>query len=695
MAFINRELSWIEFNQRVLDEARRPELPLLERLKFLAITASNLDEFFQVRVGGLTMVRRSGSRSTDIAGLTASQQITLIRRRVVEFTATQYDLLNDELLPALRKAGIRILPMRELSPNQKVQVAAYFTEMAFPLLTPLAIAPDSPEPVLPPLQLLIACRLEDLDDEISRHVIVPVPENLPRFIPIQSGNGDSFVLIEDLIQSYLEDLFPGESVGASAPIRITRNSDIAVQEEDSIDLAGDMEDVIAARRFGDTVRVEVSAGTPRDLLRLVQEVTASGPSELYRVSGPLGLSDFMELVSLRGYRRLRYPDWPPQASPLVDPNTSIFDLVKQRDILLHHPFESFEPVLRLLEEAAADPQVLAIKQALYRTADESRVIQALIRAAESGKQVTALVELKARFDEARNLERAERLQRSGVRVVYGVRNLKTHAKVTLVARLEDGRLRRYVHLGTGNYNEATAQLYTDISYLTARPEYGSDASLFFNAVSGRSKLVRLRKISPAPNHMKGRILELIAGESGRASRGEPARILAKMNSLQDPDIIDALYKASRSGVEINLNIRGICCLQTGTRKSARNIRVVSIIDRFLEHSRIFYFHQGGEPVVYISSADWMTRNLEKRVELLIPIEDSLSRRRLIRILEAAFRDNTHAHEILENGTSHRIPTPKGQKRFRFQEALYRQAVKASKARQHERATTFQPHRPPQ
>ena len=693
MSFINRELSWIEFNQRVLEIAKEDGKPLLERLKFLAITASNFDEFFQVRVGGLTMQRRSGSRKSDIAGLTPTQQITAIRKRVLTFVADQYALFNEILLPGLAERGIRLEKVAELPPAQTVQAGSYFSDFVFPLLTPLSIEEEGPAPDLPSLDIIIACRLQADDQGTSRHALIPIPSKLPRFVPLSSGSGDSFVYIEDLVRHYAHELFPGETVVSSAPFRITRNGDIAVQEEDAIDLAGEMEEVLTARRFSDTVRLQVSPGTPRDLLRLVQDITGSGPSQLYRSNGPLALADFMQLAFLPGHDKQRDPDWPPQSSPLVDPGVPMFEQIAQRDILMVHPFESFEPVIRLLEEAADDPQVLAIKQVVYRTAKDSRVIKALIRAAENGKQVTVLVELKARFDEERNLARAEALLNAGVQIVYGVKGLKTHAKITLIARNEDGHLKRYCHYGTGNYNETTARLYTDVSYLTARPDYGADASLIFNAVTGRSKLVRLKKLFPAPTHMKRRLIELIDAEAARAKHGEKARIMAKVNSLQDPEILKALYAASRAGVEILLNVRGICCLKTGKRKEARNIHVVSIVDRFLEHARIFCFHHGGDPEVLISSADWMKRNLDKRVELLVPIEDKASKRRLIRILEDCFRDNTNAFVINTDGTSTRLSPQPGRRRFRLQEHLYKEAVKAAKARQRVRATTFEPHRP--
>ena len=400
----------------------------------------------------------------------------------------------------------------------------------------------------------------------------------------------------------------------------------------------------------------------------------------------------MELAFLPDFDHLRDEDWPAQNSPAITPGASMFETIASGDVLLFHPYESFDPVIRLIEEAAVDPDVIAIKQILYRTARHSRIIDALIKAAENGKHVTALVELKARFDEARNLTRADELQRAGAQIVYGVKNLKTHAKICLILRRESGHIRRYVHLGTGNYNETTSRLYTDLSYLTCKAEYGNDASLLFNAVTGRSKLLRFQRLIPAPSAMKPRLLDLIAGETERAKQGLPAKIIGKTNSLQDPDIIAALYTASEAGVEILLNVRGICCLIPG-EKFSKNIEVVSVIDRFLEHARLFYFHQGGDPQVFIASADWMTRNLEKRVELMIPIEQKTIKRRLIRILETFFKDNQNAYHILPDGTSQPITPKKGEKPFRAQELFYQQAKRTAKAREHERSMTFEPHVP--
>lgn len=693
--FINRELSWLEFNQRVLEEAQREDLPLLERLKFLAITASNLDEFFQVRVGGLILMRRSGRTKRDFSGLTPNQQLTAIRRRVLKMIEDQHKLFGGELRPELAKAGIRCLSLGDLSPEQSDLVAAFFDDSVQPLLTPLAIIDEAEPPILPALQLMVACRLTDLASGKVRNVVIPVPEGINRRVSVDDARGSSFVLIEDVIAKHAGILFPGERLTSTTHFRVTRNGDIAVQEEDAIDLAGEMEEVLTARKFSDTVRLEVPAHVPRHLLQMIRSVCACGTAETYRHPGPLALGSFMDLAFEPGFDNLRPDEWPPQPSPAIAPDASMFETIERGDVMLFHPYESFEPVLRLVEEAAGDPDTLAIKQVLYRTASQSRVIDALIRAAENGKNVTVLIELKARFDEARNLHRADELQRAGVQIVYGVKGLKTHAKICLVVRRENGRLKRYVHLGTGNYNESTARLYTDISYLTARPEFGSDGSLFFNAVTGRSKLLRFRALVPAPTEMKPRLLELIASETERAKRGEPAKILAKANSLQDKDIILALYRASRAGVEIKLNIRGICCLKTGDRASAKNIEVLSIIDRYLEHARIFYFHQGGDPEVFISSADWMGRNLDKRVELMVPILDRVIRRRMVRILERFFRDNTQAWTILPDGTSRRLATPSARKRFRAQEYFYRQAAQAAEDQEFERATTFEPHLPPE
>jgi polyphosphate kinase len=690
----NRELSWVEFNQRVLNEALREDLPLLERVKFLAITASNLDEFFQVRIGGLMAMKRGGIKKPDLSGLTPTANLNALRQRIQRMSDEQYTLFNQSLIPALRKASILALEMNDLNHEQAAQALNTFEDQISPLLTPLAVDLNDQPPALPALQMVIACRLTETESETTRFALITIPDSINRLVPINAGsNTFAFVLVEDLVAAHAEQLFPGEKVAATTAFRVTRNGDIAVQEEDATDLADEMEEILSARRFADTVRLEIRADAPKDLANMIQKVTAASSAEIYRIAGPPGLASFMDLVFIADFDHLRDTDWPGQSSPSIVPGSSMFETIASGDLMLFHPYESFEPVLRLLEEAASDPDVIAIKQVLYRTAKKSRIINALIKAAENGKHVTALVELKARFDEARNLDRADELQRAGAQIVYGVKGLKTHAKICMIVRRESGHFRRYVHLGTGNYNETTSRLYTDISYLTCKADYGNDASLFFNAVTGRSKLLRFQRLVPAPTAMKPMLLDLISGEAERARQGLPARIMAKVNSLQDPDIIAALYDASRAGVEIKLNIRGICCLKPGDPKHSKNIEVISVIDRFLEHARIFHFLQGGDSEVYIASADWMTRNLEKRVELMIPIAEPALKRRLIRILETYFNDETQASRILPNGNSIRLTKPTRGKGLRAQEHFYQQAKKAAKAREHERAMTFEPHRP--
>ncbi|MDX1679468.1 MAG: polyphosphate kinase 1 [Akkermansiaceae bacterium] len=692
--FINRELSWLEFNQRVLNEAFSEDLPLLERIKFLAISASNLDEFFQVRVGGLMAIKRSGAKTRSASGHTPTQCLNEIRKRVLRMFEDQYQLLNTSLLPELGKAGIHLLDPDKLDAKQIDRLSQVFDQQIQPLLTPLAIVEDESASRVPAMQVVIACRLRDPEKRSQRHVLIPIPDTVNRFIAVGSEeDGLCLIRIEDVVALHAAQLFPGESVAATTCFRITRNSDIVVDDRESINLAGEMENALFARRFSEASRLEIESEAPRDLQRIIRKITQSGPRETYTADGPLGLANFMELAFLEDFDHLRSPEWSPQPSPAITSGESMFDTIAEQDLLLHHPYESFEPVLHLLEEAAQDPDVLAIKQVLYRTAKKSRIIDALIQAAENGKNVTVLVELKARFDEARNLERADELLRAGAQIVYGVRDLKTHAKILMIVRREQDSLRRYVHLSTGNYNETTARLYTDLSFLTCRPEYGHDASLFFNAVSGRSKLLRFQRLIPAPTEIKPTLIELIDGEAERAKQGLHASIMAKINSLEDQDIIQALYRASRAGVEIQLNIRGICCLKTGDKRYSKNIQVVSIIDRYLEHARAFYFHHGGDAKVYISSADWMTRNLEKRVELMIPIETGPIKKRVIRILESCFKDNVQAYEILADGSSRRIRRKRGAKAFRLQERLFKEACKAASDHDHQRAMTFEPHVP--
>ena len=690
--FINREISWLEFNQRVLDQGMRKELPLLERLKFLAISASNLDEFFQVRVGGLTLMERSGKGKRDLTGLTPTEQLERIRTRTQVMVQKQYALMNDELLPLMREAGIAPVCMAELNEAQRSSLELVFTQQVAPLLTPLAIEEAHP-PVLPNLSLIIALELATPGEDIPRLVAVTLPDSLPRRIHAACLEQDGYVMLEDLASTCIGQLFEGERVLNCTVFRVTRNGDIAVQEEEGADFAWEMGQVLVARKFSDCVRLEIPEDAEEGFAARIAEVLGAHETGIYRVPGFLRLVDFGRMAAEPGNDALKVEPWTPCYPAGVDPALSMFDNITQGDILINTPFESYEPVVKLVEEAAEDPDVLAIKQVLYRTAQNSRFVAALCRAAELGKQVSVLVELKARFDEGHNLAQAEQLQRAGVQVIYGVKGYKTHAKALLVVRRENGTLRRYCHLGTGNYNEDTARIYGDISLLTCDEALGADTSQFFNCVTGLTQVKRFRKLQPSPALMKGRLLELIHAETERARRGEEAGVMAKMNSLNDEEMMRALEEAAEVGVEIRLNVRGICCWVPGTERGRAHTRIVSIVDRYLEHARIFCFHNGGEPLVYFASADWMSRNLDRRVELLTPIEEKKLACRAMEILEACFRDNTQAFLILPDGTSSPVVPGPGETPFRMQEYLQHQAKKHARTRERNSRTLFEPHRP--
>ena len=693
--FLNRELSWLAFNERVLAEAARAELPVLERVKFLAITASNLDEFFMVRVGALQFLREQGRRVKDPSGLTPTQQWEQIQQRATAFVERQYEILNDELLPLLREKGIRRLNPSELTPAQRTHLEAYFSEHIFPVLSPIALDDDKPRVSVPALQIALLCKVQsEAEGKMTqRLVLFTLPSNLPRhvLVPEVESGLHAYLNLEDLLSVFLHLYFPSEKVTASARFRISRNSDIAVDDESSFDLASEMEDILEARLQSPAIRIEIEDGAPRDLVKSIRDLCGAKTAQVYTVPGELDLRAYFVISGLSGFEDLKVEPWDSQASPQIEPGESMFDAIKRGDILLHHPYESFDPVMQMIEEAAADPNVIAIKQILYRTAKNSRIISALIRAAQAGKHVTVLVELKARFDEARNLERAEELLNAGAQIIYGVRGLKTHAKVCLVMRREAGHLVRYMHFGTGNYNEATSKLYTDISYLTCRQNYGSDASAFFNTVTGRSRFVHFERISMAPFGLRERLLSMIHSETERARQGEEAEIMLKMNALEDRKMITALYEASQAGVTVRLNVRGICCLRPGVKGLSENIRVVSIIDRYLEHARIYHFRQGGRPVIFISSADFMNRNLSKRVELLVPVEDKEAKKRLTHILETHFADTSRGRVLKQDGTW-APPAANAAKALRSQEIFAKEAAKRIRQR-NQAPDVLVPHRP--
>lgn len=690
--YINREISWLEFNQRVLDQAYRKELPLLERVKFLSISASNLDEFFQVRVGGLMLLRQSGKYAADSTGLAPTEQLERIRTRASNMVADQYMLMNRELMPLMQQAGISPLPISELTETQYAALEEHFLNNIAPLLTPLAMEVERP-PMLPNLHIILALELSEPDSDATRIVTVVLPETLPRRVHSAALGRDGYVLLEDLVKEFISHLFPGEPIVHSSVFRVTRNGDIAVAEEEGGDFAQEMEAVLVARKFSDCVRLELPADTPPDFAQRIADLVGADEFSTYPVQGALQLVDFGRLAYDPGNEHLKMEAWTPVPSPAVDPNMSMFDNIALGDILIHNPFESYEPIVRFVEEAAKDPDVLAIKQVLYRTARNSRFVAALCRAAEAGKQVTALVELKARFDESRNLMQAEQLQKAGVQVVYGVKGFKTHAKITLVVRRENGTLRRYCHFGTGNYNETTAGLYSDLNLLTCNENLGADASQFFNSITGLTRFMRFRSIFPSPGMMKKRLLELIAAETERARRGESAIIQAKMNSLNDKQVMRALEKASQAGVRINLNVRGICCWTPGTPQGQVRTRIVSIIDRYLEHARIFTFSNGGSPLVYIASADWMGRNLDRRVELMVPIENRDLADRVRSILDACFNDTAQAYVIRPDGTSVPVVPPARSKPFAMQQHLQEQAQQSARTREQAAKQTLEPHRP--
>ncbi len=692
--FFNRELSWLAFNERVLDEAAREDLPVLERAKFLAITASNLDEFFMVRVGALQFLREQGRRAKDVSGLTPSQQWDQIHDRASAFIARQHELLSQRIVPILHQKGIRRMFPAELTPAQRSHLEEHFLEHIFPVLSPIAI--EEQVPSIPALQINVLCGLEVPATEggtSQRLVLVSVPGSISRHVTVPDAEGaqHAYVNLEDVLDVFLHHLFPGEKVIATARFRISRNSDIAADDENVSDLVSEMEGILDKRLQSSAIRIEIQEGARRDLVSAIRTMCEAAKAQVFTIPGELDLTSYFAIAGLPGFDDLKVDAWQSQTAPQIEAGDSMFEVIKRGDLLLHHPYESFEPVVKLIEEAAADPNVIAIKQILYRTAKNSRVVAALIKAAEAGKQVTVLVELKARFDEARNLDRANELLNAGAQIIYGVRGLKTHAKVCLIMRRESGHLVRYMHFGTGNYNEATSRLYTDISYLTCRADYGSDASAFFNTVTGRSRFVHFQKISMAPFGLRERLLTMIRSETERARQGETGEMMLKMNSLEDREMIEALYEASQAGVKIRLNIRGICCLRPGVKGLSENISVISIIDRYLEHARIYVFRQGGRPVVFISSADFMNRNLSKRVELLIPVEDKEARRRLIHILETHFADTARGRVLRSDG-SWLLPNLPVKKLKRSQEVFAKEAARRSKQR-NQSPDVLVPHRP--
>ncbi len=671
--YTNRELSWVLFNKRVLSEARDKAIPLFERLKFLSITASNLDEFFMIRVASLKDMVNASYAKRDIAGMTPTEQLMALEKVTHELVELQYSTYNRSLIPSLHANNLNIIAHHEeLTEEQGKYVDKYFESRVYPVLTPMAVDSSRPFPLIRNKSLNIGALLIKKGKALGKKgknsmefATVQVPSVLSRLVELPSEDGKCLILLEEVIERNIHKLFLNYDVVCAHPFRIMRNADLTIDEEEAADLLKEIEKQLKQRQWGEAIRLEVEAGIDKRLLKILKEELSVSTEDIYKINGPLDLTFLMKVYGLEGYDALKSVSSKPQPVPDLLPDSNIFDEIKKKDILLHHPYESFMPIVDFIRQASKDPNVLAIKQTLYRVSGNSPIIAALAQAAENGKQVSVLVELKARFDEENNIGWAKMLEKAGCHVIYGLVGLKTHSKITLVVRMEEDGIRRYVHLGTGNYNDATAKLYTDLGLLTCKESYGEDATAVFNMLSGYSEPLGWNKLSLAPLWLKDRFLFLINRETQHAKEGKPASIVAKMNSLCDQDIIAALYEASAAGVQIDLIVRGICCLKVGIKGVSDTIRVRSIVGNYLEHSRIFCFENGGEYDIYLGSADWMPRNLERRVEILFPIEEENLKQRVLKILEWQLKDTVKAHIMQQDGTYEKIDK-RGKEKFNSQ-----------------------------
>ena len=663
----NRELSWLKFDARVLNEAKDKSIPLLERLKFVSITSSNLDEFFMVRVASLKDMVHADYRKRDIAGMTASEQLDRINTATRKLVESQYNTYNRSLVPLMAANGIHIIEKyEELTAEQAAYVDRYFEEDVYPVLTPMAVDASRPFPLIRNKTLNIAALLSSKKDEKHKDAVefatVQVPGVLPRLVPIpadtleNSGEveGRTFILLEQIIEKNIDKLFLNYHVLCAHPYRVMRNADLPIDEDEAADLLKEIQKQLKKRQWGEVIRLEVEASVDKKLLRFLKDELKVAEEDIFQISGPIDLTFLMKMYWLSGCDSLRYEPYKPQRVPEIEPGEDIFEAIRVGDILLHHPYETFDPVVDFIRQAASDPDVLAIKQTLYRVSGNSPIIASLAQAAENGKQVSVLVELKARFDEENNIVWAKKLEQAGCHVIYGLVGLKTHSKIALVVRREEDGIRRYVHLGTGNYNDSTAKLYTDCGIFTCNEAIGEDATAVFNMLSGYSEPLSWNELVLAPIWLRTRFMRLIARETKHAREGKPARIVAKMNSLCDEGIIAALYEASAAGVEIELIVRGICCLKVGIPGISENIHVRSIVGNFLEHSRIFFFLNDGEEELYMGSADWMPRNLDRRVEILFPVLDDTLKEKVKHILDVELADNTKAHVLKPDGEYEKI-----------------------------------------
>ena len=715
--FYNRELSWLLFNRRVLEEAKDSSLPLFDRLKFLSITSSNLDEFFMIRVASLKDMVQVKYNKKDISGMTPAEQLAAINERTHLFVKDQYDIFNRSLIPALEKEGVHVLSHYEnLSEKQSKYVDRYFTDEVYPVLTPMAVDSSRPFPLIRNKTLNIGAILRmkkdkaaggqfrDLylshgnkkkgaDSNDTDFATVQVPSVLPRFveIPSEQKGEKTFILLEQIIEKNIGKLFVNYEIESVFPYRIMRNADLSIEEDEAADLLIEIERQLKKRQWGQAIRLEVEDGMDKRLLKKLRQELKIKEEDIFKINGPLDLTFLMKLSGLEGYDKLRTPKYTPQPAKWLNGEDHLFDQIRDHDVLLHHPYETFDPVVDFVKQASKDPNVLAIKQTLYRVSSHSPIIASLAAAAENGKQVTVLVELKARFDEENNIIWARKLEQAGCHVIYGLVGLKTHSKITLVVRKEEDGIRRYVHLGTGNYNDSTAKLYTDMGLLTCRKAIGEDATAVFNMLSGYSEPAFWNKLAIAPIRLRDRFTQLINREKEFAKKGKKAFIRAKMNSLCDAGIISSLYEAAAAGVKIELVVRGICCLKTGMPGISENITVRSIVGDFLEHSRIFHFYNNGFEEVYMGSADWMPSNLDKRVEILFPVEDDALKAEVIHILDIQLADNEKARILQKNGT-YRRAAKGGHAKLNSQKYFCEEAKRAQKERkkQNKNTHTFEP-----
>ena len=656
----NRELSWIKFDQRVLSEAKDKTIPLLERAKFISITSSNLDEFFMVRVASLKDMVHAGYKKKDIAGMTATEQLSAINQQTRKLVTDQYNTYMRSLIPLLKKEGICIMDSHEdLTEQQAEFVDRYFMENVYPVLTPMAVDASRPFPLIRNKTLNIAALLVSKHAKKEKDEIVfatvQVPSVLPRVVRIPSGENESvFILLEQIIERNIGVLFSNYQVECAYPYRVMRNADLTIDEDEASDLLKEIQSKLKMRQWGEVIRLEIEDKADKRLLRFLRSELKVAEEDIFEIAGPLDLTFLMKMTGLEGYDHLRYKQPTPQPVPEIEAGADIFAAIRNGDIFLHHPYQTFDPVVNFIRQASVDPDVLAIKQTLYRVSGNSPIIAALAKAAENGKQVTVLVELKARFDEEHNIVWAKKLEQAGCHVIYGLVGLKTHSKIALVVRREEDGIRRYVHLGTGNYNDSTAKLYTDCGIFTCKESIGEDATAVFNMLSGYSEPRSWNELMLAPYWLRDKFLYLINRETKHARNGEDARIVAKMNSLCDPGIIAALYEASAAGVKIDLIVRGICCLRVGIEGVSENITVRSIVGNFLEHSRIFYFENNGDSEIYMGSADWMPRNLDRRVEIVFPVLDDELKKKAYHVLEVELADNVKARVMDAEGNYEKL-----------------------------------------